>query len=166
MSMGKHLHVHCGWLSESNSIVQATQQKKAARLLVVEKLHWDLSAKYDASRAEAARLQVPPCVADACNYSVQQLICCAHVCMLTRKAAVQVELAAQKAVEAAAVAVHKQQMDALQREQIAVLMQLASMIRVGGVASRGNNVTTATEPSEAIGGQQTASQNLAAARTA
>ena len=38
--------------------MQATQQKKAARLLVVEKLHRDLSAKYDASRAEAARLQV------------------------------------------------------------------------------------------------------------
>ena len=77
----------------------------------------------------------------------------------------QVELAAQKAAEAAAADVHKQQVDTLQREQIAVLMQLASMIRVGGVASNGNDLTTATKPSEAIGGQQMESQNLAAART-
>jgi hypothetical protein len=77
-----------------------------------------------------------------------------------------VELAAQKAADSAAAAIHQQQVDALQREHIALLMQLASMIRVRGVTSKGNDVTTATEPSEAIGGQHTASQNLAAARTA
>jgi hypothetical protein len=64
MSAGGHLHVHRGCCKSCfSSILQATQQKKAARLLVVEKLHRDLSAKYDASRAEAARLQVAPRVA-------------------------------------------------------------------------------------------------------
>jgi hypothetical protein len=70
---------------------------------------------------------------------------------------VQVELAAQKAADAAAAAIHKQQVDILQREHIALLMQLASIVRVRGVTSKDNDVTTATEPSEAAGGQQTAS---------
>ena len=80
-----------------------------------------------------------------------------------KKPAVQVELAAQKAADAAAAAIHKQQVDTLQREHIALLMQLASMVRVRGVTSIGNDFTTATEPSETTGRQQMASQKLAAA---
>lgn len=38
--------------------VQEQQQKKAARLLVLEKLHRDLAAKFQASRADVSRLQV------------------------------------------------------------------------------------------------------------
>lgn len=36
---------------------QVSQQRKAARLLVLERLHRDLAAKHDASRAEVAGLQ-------------------------------------------------------------------------------------------------------------
>lgn len=36
---------------------QVSQQRKAARLLVLERLHRDLAAKYDASRDEVTRLQ-------------------------------------------------------------------------------------------------------------
>ncbi len=38
--------------------VQEQQQKKAARLLVLEKLHRDLAAKFEANRADVSRLQV------------------------------------------------------------------------------------------------------------
>ncbi len=38
--------------------LQEQQQKKAARLLVLEKLHRDLAAKFEASRADVSCLQV------------------------------------------------------------------------------------------------------------
>ena len=60
------------------------------------------------------------------------------------EAAVQEDLAAQKAAAAAAAVIHKEQVNTLQREHIALLTQLASMVRVRGTASTHADVTTAT----------------------
>ena len=60
------------------------------------------------------------------------------------EAVVQEDLAAQRAAAAAAAAIHKEQVDTLQREHIALLTQLASMVRVRGTARTLAHGTTAT----------------------
>jgi predicted RNA-binding protein (virulence factor B family) len=112
-------------------------------LLVVEKLHRDLSTKYDASRAETARLQVLHCMAIMSSYNAMQQV---RAVWPEEDESVQVELAAQRAAAATAATTHEQQMDALQREHITMLMHLASMIRGKGAAINSTGVTTRTGP--------------------